>query len=213
MKGLHGFVTVFLALAFLSSLAQQVVTPDLSKVNDPKVWTVYNRGASFTNAIHLDSKEGDGVARLNNFTLENGKIELDIKGQNKQGQSFVGFAFHGLNDSTYDAVYFRAFNFKNPERKTHSVQYISHPQFPWFKLRESFPGKYENTVDPVPDPDDWFHVTIVIEHPSVKVFVNNSDKPSLTVEQLSSRKTGWVGLWVGNYSEGDFRNLKIAKSK
>ena len=204
--------TPLLVMLVASAMAQKAIIPDLSKINDPKVWTVYNRSISKSaNSPHLDSREGDGFVQLNDFDLGNGRIEFDIKGINKPGGSFVGFAFHGLNDSTYDAVYFRPFNFKNPERKTHSVQYISHPQNTWFRLRENFPDKYENTVDPVPDPDDWFHVTIVIDHPSVKVFVNNSDKPSLIVDQLSTRKKGWVGFWVGNFSEGDFKNLEITK--
>lgn len=207
------FIPLVLVLSFSLLQAQKVLTPDLSHVNDKKVWTVFNRTASFKNAIHLDAKENDGFARINNEMFENGKIEFDIKGQNKPGSSFVGFAFHGLNDSTYDAVYFRPFNFNNPERKTHSVQYISHPEHPWFKLRENFPDKYENVVTPVPDPNDWFHVTILIEYPSVKVYVNHSQTPSLVVDQLSARKTGWFGFWVGNSSEGDFKNLKITKNK
>jgi hypothetical protein len=204
-------ISVLVMLAGFSCISQKAVIPDLSKVNDAKVWTVFNRRATFDNAIHLDSKEGDGFARLNDITLENGRIELDIKGINKPGGSFVGIAFHGLNDSTYDAVYFRPFNFKNPERKTHAVQYISHPQNTWFRLRENFPDKYESAVDPVPNPDDWFHVIITVQYPTVKVYVNNSNQPSLIVEQLCNQTEGWVGLWVGNFSEGDFRNLKITR--
>lgn len=205
-------ITRLMVLLSFPLIAQQSSKPDLSKIKDPKVWTSFNRSVSGnSDGVHLNSKEGDGFVKLNDFEFSNGRIELDIKGKDKQGQSFVGFAFHGLNDSTYDAVYFRPFNFKNPDRKTHSVQYISHPKNPWFKLREQFPDKYENTVNPVPDPDDWFHVVITIEYPSVKIFVNESKVTSLSVEQLSDQKKGWLGFWVGNFSEGDFRNLKITK--
>ena len=64
-------------------------------------------------------------------------------------------------------------------------------------------------MTPVPDPTDWFHATIIINYPDVKVFVDNSDEPSLSVEKLNSRKEGWIGFWVGHGSEGYFRNLKI----
>jgi len=114
-----------------------------------------------------------------------------------------------LNDSTYDVIYFRPFNFKNPESNGHSIQYISHPKYTWSKLREQYPEKYENVVSPVPDPNDWFHVTITIKYPTVKVFVNDSEEASLAIEQLSSQKEGWIGFWVGNNSEGHFKNLKI----
>jgi hypothetical protein len=150
-----------------------------------------------------------GLLWFNGLALSNGKIELDIKGLDKQGMSFVGIAFHGINDSTYDAIYFRPFNFKNPDRKGHSIQYISHPKNTWYKLREERPSEFENTVSPVPDPDDWFHVTISIEFPIVKVYVNNASKPSLEIKQLSNQKEGWVGFWVGNNSDGYFRNLKV----
>jgi hypothetical protein len=211
MKLSFTVLPILIGISFLTS-AQKVTTPDLSKVMDHKTWTVYNRVVTTnSNSAHVDTKKGDGLVRLNDFIFENGTIDLDIKGQNKPGGSFVGFAFHGLNDSTFEAIYFRPFNFKSPERKTHSVQYVSHPTFPWYVLREKFPDKYENVVDPVPNPDDWFHATIVIEYPSIKVYVNNSSTPSLVVDQLSDRKKGWLGFWVGTTSEGDFRNLKISK--
>jgi len=193
----------------LSLTGQKIATPDLSAINQSKTWTTINRASSFKDGLYLDAKNGDGFARFNDFVFEDGRIELDIKGKDEQGGSFVGVAFHGLNDSTYDAIYFRPFNFKNPERSNHSVQYISHPAFTWFKLRNEHPEQYEKKVTPVPEPNDWFHASIVVEFPSVKVYVNNSKEPSLTVTQLSTRKKGWIGLWVGNSSEGYFKNLKI----
>ena len=193
---------------FLS--AQQIeVTPDLSKVNDKNTWSGFNREVAYDSAVHLDAKPGDGFLRLNGSNFMNGEISLDIKGKDEQGMSFVGLAFHGLNDSTYDAIYFRPFNFKSPQRGDHSVQYVAHPVYTWNKLRDEHPGKYENKVVPVPEPSGWFHATIVVKYPVVTVFVNHSTTPSLTINQLSDRKKGWVGFWVGNNSEGDFKNLKI----
>ncbi len=193
-------------------IAQKSETiPDLSKVSDPGIWELYNRELTIENdgSVHLDGKPGDGLLRIRDLDFANGRIECDIKGADIQGRSFVGLAFHGLNDSTFDAVYFRPFNFKNDERSGHSVQYISHPVNTWYKLREEHPGKYENKLDPVPEPEEWFHATIDVDSPAVEVYVNHSDEPSLKVNQLSSQKSGWIGFWVGNNSEGSFRNLKI----
>jgi hypothetical protein len=116
-----------------------------------------------------------------------------------------------VDDTTYDAVYFRAFNFKNPDlpRRARAVQYISQPEFTWEKLRAQFPGKYENAVNPVPDPDGWFHARIVVAGRQVSVFVNDAAEPTLVVTELSERRGGLIGLWVGNGSAGDFANLKI----
>jgi len=42
------------------------------------------------------------------------------------------------------------------------------------------------------------------------VYVEHAATPSLAVNTLAGRKTGLVGLWVGNGSGGDFANLTIA---
>ncbi|HTI71793.1 MAG TPA: hypothetical protein VMF06_17590 [Candidatus Limnocylindria bacterium] len=164
---------------------------------------------------HLDARDGDGVAWWPSSQLANGAIEFEVRGRDILQKSFLGIAFHGLTETNYDAVYFRPFNFKTPDpvRHVHGVQYVAHPAFPWFKLRAEHPGQYEQEVVPAPDPNDWFHVRVEITHPTVTVFVNGSQKPSLTVKQLSDRKGGWIGLWVGNGSEGDFANLKVTPAK
>ena len=201
---------MILLLMVISIYGQQkVIIPNLSKCNDSTTWFLHNREIHVDKVVHLNGKPRDGLLWIKELVFKNGKIELDIKGKDERGKSFVGFALHGLNDSIFDAVYFRPFNFKNPERKGHSVQYISHPEYTWYKLRKDYPEKYENPVIPVPEPTDWFHVTILVDYPNIKVFVNNSDEPSLSVKQLSSRKEGWIGFWVGNNSEGFFKNLRI----
>jgi hypothetical protein len=83
------------------------------------------------------------------------------------------------------------------------------PQYDWNKLRDSHLGKYEFAITPAPDPDSWVKLKLVIRGKNVAAFVNGSDKPALNIELLSDRPRGKVGLWVGNGSEGGFRNLKI----
>lgn len=206
------FYTIITLYTALNLCAQnKEFFPDLSDIDDEKIWSIYNRSASYRHALFVDGRPGDGIIWLENFEFSNGQIELDIKGKNSPGKSFVGIAFHGLNDSTYDAIYFRPFNFANPKKDEKSVQYISHPDHTWYSLRKEHPGRYENRLNPVPKPEEWFHVNIIIDHPVVKVFVNNSLVPSLTVNQLSKRKSGMIGLWVGNNSDGYFRNLKVIK--
>lgn len=186
--------------------------PDLSRARDTTYWSPFNRNATYRDeALYLDSKPGEGILWLKDLAFFNGIIELDIKGKNETGKSFVGVAFHGLDNSTYEAIYFRPFNFLSPLRKNHSVQYVSHPAFTWDKLREQSPGKYENETSPVPDPEQWFHAKVVVESPVVKVFVNHSKEASVTIKQLSTNKSGMIGLWVGNNSDGYFKNLRIVE--
>jgi hypothetical protein len=165
--------------------------------------------------VRFDARPGDGVAWLAGHTFSNGTIEFDVRGKDVPQQSFVGIAFHGLNDSTYDAVYFRPFNWRNPDavRRARGVQYISQPAYPWERLREQHPGVYEKAVEPAPDPNGWIHVRVEVASPDVRVYVNRAETPSLTVRQLSDRKTGRVGLWMGNNSAGDFANLRVTPAE
>lgn len=215
MKALIFLQVVITCLLLANSAAaqQEVLVPDLSKISDSGKWTAFNRNILFDNHVQMNAKPGDGLLYLKDLDFSNGKIEFDVKGKEVFQKSFVGIAFHGIDEKTFDAIYFRPFNFKNPQRNSHSVQYISMPGNDWEKLRQEFPGKYENTVSPVPDPTDWFHVTVVISYPEVKVFVNNSAEPSLVVNQISQQKRGWLGFWVGNGSDGAFKNLKVTFSK
>ena len=183
---------------------------------EPKDVQVFNRSVSGLSdgtrrGLHLSESPGDGVAYLRGVEFSNGTIECDIKGKDVQGQSFVGIAFHGVDGTTYDAIYLRPFNFKttDPARHSHAVQYISHPTYTWQKLRAERPGVFEQPVSPAPDPNAWFHVRVVVASPKVSVFVGDAKEPSLVVEQLSDRTRGLVGLWVGNNSGGDFANLNI----
>jgi hypothetical protein len=207
-------ILIFILLFSQDSIAQ-TFKPDLQ---DKKQISVIKRGVSNIDengkkGISIEAGEGGNLAILNNIVFSNGTIELDLKGRDLIGQSFVGFAFHIQNDSTYDAIYFRPFNFANPDtiRRWRAVQYIFKPEFDWFKLREKFPGQYENKVNPVPNGNDWFHCKIVIKDKQVTVFVNNSDTPSLIVNRLSNSTEGRVGLWVENGSEGSYANLVIRK--
>jgi hypothetical protein len=101
------------------------------------------------------------------------------------------------------------FRTEDAARRLRAVQYISHPAHPWQKLRAESPGKYEKPVNPVPDPNGWFRARIVIASPKVSVFVDGAKEPCLVIDQLSDRKTGRVGLWLGNMSGGDFANLRV----
>jgi hypothetical protein len=198
-------------------LAQKkAVEPDLAALAEGKGLKVINRSLSALSdgarkGVRLSESPGDGFAFLEGIEFADGAIEVDIRGKDVQQQSFVGVAFHGLDEKTYDVIYFRPFNFKaeDPARRLRAVQYTSHPTYTWQKLRTEHPGKYEQPVNPVPDPNGWFHARIVVASPKVSVFVNDAKEPSLVVEQLSDRKKGLIGPWVGNTSGGDFANFKI----
>lgn len=164
-----------------------------------------------TNGISFNTNEGEGLAIVKNIEFENGTLELDIKGKNNPGRSFVGIAFHVQDEKTFNAIYFRPFNFKSQDkvRSGHSVQYVCHPEFSWHKLRGDFPEEFENPVNPIPDPDEYFHAKVVVEWPMVSVFVEDATEPSLKIKMKSEFKKGKLGFWVGNGSDGEFKNLVV----
>jgi len=194
----------------------KTIEADLVKLAEGKGLKVFNRSVSRLDdaakkGVRLSENQAMGVVYLEGIEFSNGAIECDLRGKDVQGQSFVGVVFHGLDGNAYDAIYFRPFNFRaqDSEKRSHAVQYISHPTYTWQKLRAEQREKYEQAVKPVPDPNAWFRVRVVVASPKVSVFVKDATEPSLVVNQLSDRKKGLVGLWVGNNSAGDFANFKI----
>ena len=161
--------------------------------------------------IRLDAKEGEGMAVVEGAPFVEGTIELDVRGEDVAQRSFVGVVWGVQNDSTFEGVYVRPFNFRTPDtaRAKRAVQYIAHPSYPWPRLREESPGTYEKPVRPAPDPTGWVPLRLVVTRTQVSVFANGGEEPDLVVQRLGEVKPGPVALWVGNNSRGDFANLRI----
>ena len=207
---------LYFLFALLSSLnAQSIITPDLKTTIDGTGWKGKFTLAELTkkdssDAIMITKTDADEIVWLENFTFICGTIEFDAKGKSAPPQSsFVGIAFRVVDQTTYDAIYFRPFNFHspNPVNKSHAVQYTSRPYWTWKRLRDEHTGEYEKGIEPAPNGDEWFHAKIVIKKPEMKVYVNGASNPSLIVNELSNRKDGSVGLLCNGF--GIIANLKI----
>jgi len=206
--------SLLVATAILLPTAAFTADYNLGDFAKTEAIQVYNRTldpakAGSPEVAYLDAASGDGLAWISGVEFSEGTLELEIKGRNALGQSFVGLAFHGQDNQVFDAVYLRPFNFQVAERSNHSIQYISMPQHDWSELRNNHPGKYEAAIEPAPDPESWVKLKLVVEGTRVSAFVNGADKPALAVEVLAHRLKGRVGFWVGNGSDGWFRNLKV----
>ena len=151
-----------------------------------------------------------GILWFKMIRFKQGTIDVDLRGKNVFLQSFLGIAFHAPDTSAYDLLYFRPFNFRHADtaRRRWSVSYVTYPDHPWDQLRKDHPLVYENAVTPVPDPEDWFHATIVIKDGWITVYVNHAKQASLRVHLLNDRQDGMIGLWDDELS-GDFANLVI----
>lgn len=166
-------------------------------------------------AVHLSEKMENGVAWVEATDFAEGTIEVDVRGRDLQGQSFLGVAFHRKDDSTYEVVYLRPFNFRaeDPVRFQHAVQYATVPEFDWPRLRKEFPEEFENPVDKSVSPTDWVPLRVVVKGATIQIFVGAVKSPALEVRKLGQLDRGQVGLWVGNGSDGHFANLRITPVK
>jgi hypothetical protein len=202
--------------AGLTLQAQEALRPDVAGIATGEGWSLSNRTATVETeggrtVVSFDARPGDGGAWLSGVEFHNGTIEVMVRGKNNPGQSFVGVAFRGVDDQTYDAVYFRPFNFfaDNDLSRSHMVQYISHPEYTWSRLREEHTDVYENPLPNPPDPDQFFKARIVIEKPVIRVYVGEETEPCLVVNELTDRTGGRIGLWMGNGSDGSFAELVL----
>ena len=164
--------------------------------------------------VHVTENAGPGVIWIEGSEFAQGTIEVDVRGREVRGRSFVGVAFHRQNDETYDAVYLRPFNFQtnDPVRRQHAVQYIAVPEYDWPTLRQQFPEESENPVDASVSPTDWIPLRVVVQRRMVQIYVGSVSSPTLEVRKLGASDRGLIGLWTGNNSDGDFANLRITST-
>jgi hypothetical protein len=213
MRNSKGLLVIAILCMTILSFGQQKL--NLASVLQEQQIKAVNRTLSLyenqEGAVEMNAAEGDGLAVLKEIAFETGSIELELLGENNPGRSFIGLAFNIQDAENFEAIYFRPFNFVATEqsRKDHMVQYVNHPEYTWYKLREERTMEFENEISAPPDPDGWFKATIKISEKSVEVFVEGRSEPVLKVERLASYKADKIGLWVGNGSSGRFRNLLI----
>jgi hypothetical protein len=161
--------------------------------------------------------ELDGLAAIEGVVFSSGVIEAEVAGAPAPGafegaRGFVGIAFRLQDDGkTYDAFYLRPTNGRaeDQERRNHATQYISHPDWPWFRLRKETPSKYESYVDLVPG--EWTKVRVEVRGDRARLFVHGDEQPALVVNDVKSGASakGAIALWLGPGTIAHFRNLTI----
>ncbi len=203
--------TLFIGLNSL--LAQNKKTIQLYKIQKSKAVNRTLKTIDSKNIKYLNISENkkEGLVWLDTKEFKNGSIEIKMRGKDELQKSFIGIAFHAKNDSVYDAIYCRPFNFlaKDSVRRIHVIQYISHPKFTWKKLRDEKNAQFEKEISNPPDPNDWFIMRLYVKDNKIEAFINDSNKPSLIVNKLSNNNEGKIGLFVADSSGGDFESIKI----
>ena len=203
--------TILILLISSQSFAPKEVNFNLYKLLKEDKLIVINRQVElidslFNNYIKISEKNGEGLIWLPFKDFENGTLKIKMRGKNVVQKSFIGIAFRGQNNNIYDAVYCRPFNFrvKDSVKKIHAIQYVSHPNYTWKRLREENNSLYEKEIINSPNPNEWFTMTVIINKINVKAYINDSKTPSLDIEKLNNNKNGKIGIFVGDGSGGDF---------
>jgi hypothetical protein len=157
------------------------------------------------------------LAPIAGIDFANGVIEAEIAGAPGPGagegaRGFVGIAFRLQSDMrTYDAFYLRPTNGRadDQERRNHAAQYISHPDWPWFRTRKETPSRYESYVDLVPG--TWTKIKIEVGGARARLFVHGQEQPTLVVNDLKSgaQGKGAVALWIGPGTIAHFRDVSV----
>ena len=150
-------------------------------------------------------------------SFRDGTIEVEIAGAPRAGseeggaRGFVGVAFRLQREPLrYECFYLRPTNGRAEDqlRRNHSTQYVSHPDFPWHRLRQESPGAYESYVDLVPG--EWTRVRIAVSGREARLYVHGAEQPSLIVKDLKrGTSEGALALWIGPGTEAYFSGLKV----
>src|SRR5688572_292250 len=179
--------------------AQQTRRTDQPLLGDPSRLTLVNVAATRVqyhgrDAIRLVGRPTTATpgTRTNNIAIvdyefRDGTIEAEIAGIPAAGadtaaRGFVGLAFRvDSSGDRFAAFYLRPTNGRAQDqlRRNHATQYISEPEYPWYRLRKESPGVYESYVDL--EPGAWTPIRIVVRGGVAQLFVNGSQQPVLIV--------------------------------
>lgn len=218
------FALATVVTAGFGTLAQQSSTGTVQRIDLAERLSagklrVVNRDVTKSNekpgAIHVSESTDVGLVWINDTDFAEGMIEIELRGRDVQQRSFLGIAFHGKDDRTYESVYLRPFNFRSTDeaRRQHAVQYMSVPDFDWSMLRQKFPEEFENPVDASLEPTGWVPLRVVVKGNAVQIYAGPPKSPALEVRKLGQLQRGIIGLWIGTGSDGDFANLRITPAK
>ena len=137
-----------------------------------------------------------------------------VKNAPDWARGFIGLAFRiRENNSKFESIYIRPTNGRVEDqiRRNHSIQYFAFPDYKFERLRKESPEKYESYADMALN--EWITIRIEVQGKKAKLFLNDNKQPSLIVNdlKLGENNTGSIGLLVGNWTEGYFKDLKVIK--
>jgi hypothetical protein len=203
--------------AFAGQRAVSLDSTDRLDLRGVKAEIVQYRGRTALKLREASPSNEPSIAVLKDVTIQDGTIEAEVTGAPAAGameaaRGFVGVAFRvGADAKRFEYIYLRPTNGRVDDqvRRNHSVQYASHPDYPWQRLRKEEPEKYETYVDL--EPGIWTKMRIVVSGGKAKLYVHGAAQPTLVVNDLKlGPGQGGIALWVGPGTEAHFANMTVS---
>lgn len=200
------------------AIAQELTVANLESHNVVFEKVEYKKKSAIR-VIEKPGTRGEAMAIVKGTDFKNGTIEVELAGDRRPesdttNRGFVGIAFRIQRKDTlqFECIYLRPTNGRSSDqiRRNHATQYVSEPQWPWYRLRREFPGVYESYVDLVAG--EWTKVKIVVKDRQAKLYVHDSPQPCLIINDIKhTPESGPVALWIGLGTDAYFRNLKVVR--
>jgi len=155
-----------------------------------------------------------GILDLPEF--RNGSIELQVAGKPganaaPDSRGFIGLSFRtGKHGGWAEIFYLRPTNGRAEDqlRRNHAVQYVSEPEWPWYRLRKEAPGAYESYADMMAG--EWTTMRIEVDGVTARLYVNGATQPCLIVNDLKhGDRAGRIALWAYIDSDAWFGPITV----
>ncbi|NQT63771.1 MAG: hypothetical protein HQ556_12485 [Candidatus Marinimicrobia bacterium] len=208
--------------AAMSKASAQTTIP-LNSLDQVELVNIDAEILTYKSKTALQVKAASGAEKLETLVMipglsfKNGVIEIEVSGEPAPGaiaqaRGFVGLAFRvqKREQYEYECFYLRPTNARadNQVQRNHSLQYVSHPEYPWHRLRKETPEKYESYVDMLPG--EWIKLRIEVSGTTAKFYVGGAKQPNLIVSDLKRGDSeGGIALWMHSSTLAHYRNLVV----
>lgn len=157
-------------------------------------------------------------AELKEIQLHNGTVEVRLRSRllldaPDYARGFVGIVYRAKADSSeFESFYVRPTNGRDctdPIRKSHGCQYFSYPGYTFRYFREFGITEFEAPVDL--KLDEWFTIRAEIHDESAAFYLNDAEKPVLTVPHMKhgEGEKGALGIYVDVGTEAFVSDINI----
>ena len=213
---------IFLFAAMAGAQQISLETLSKSKVKSATATVITHEGSPALKLNPRSPKDagyapGGPLMLLDGVRFKDGSVDVDVagapaKGAPEDARGFIGVVFRVQTEAQFEIIYLRPTNSHADDqlRKNHTTQYSSEPDWPWDRLRKESPGVYESWVDM--ETGKWTHMRVEFHGTDAALYVNHAANPCLVVHDLKLGDVeGGVGLWMGQDTEGYFKDLRITK--